>query len=144
MLSLSLHLFHLQRRAPHIIFAPTPAGRTIDYSVCEEQPGDEPPTPFSFLNMVQVRPFFFFFSFFLFLFFSVLALSPLCGPAYGPRKESFGTSTLVLASRHRDANKGLGCALMRRHCTWRHERRRSRYCGPQHGPDKGAVKELRS
>ncbi len=31
----------------------TPArldGRTIDWSVCEEQPGDEPPTPFSFLT----------------------------------------------------------------------------------------------
>jgi tRNA uridine 5-carboxymethylaminomethyl modification enzyme len=31
----------------------TPArldGRTIDYSKCEMQPGDEPPTPFSFLN----------------------------------------------------------------------------------------------
>lgn len=32
-----------------------PAGRTIDYSVCEAQPGDDPPIPFSFLNMVQVR-----------------------------------------------------------------------------------------
>ncbi len=31
----------------------TPArldGRTIDYSVCDEQPGDNPPTPFSFMN----------------------------------------------------------------------------------------------
>ncbi|KAI7840665.1 hypothetical protein COHA_005587, partial [Chlorella ohadii] len=28
-------------------------GRTIDWSVCEEQPGDRPPTAFSFLNMHQ-------------------------------------------------------------------------------------------
>lgn len=30
-------------------------GRTIDYDVCEEQPGDDPPLPFSFLNMHQDR-----------------------------------------------------------------------------------------
>ena len=29
------------------------AGRTIDWSVCEEQPGDSPPTPFSFLHLQQ-------------------------------------------------------------------------------------------
>lgn len=37
----------------------TPArldGRTIDYSVCEMQPGDEPPTPFSFLNECITTP----------------------------------------------------------------------------------------
>lgn len=34
---------------------PHPAGRTIDYSVCEAQPGDDPPIPFSFLHMAQVR-----------------------------------------------------------------------------------------
>jgi tRNA uridine 5-carboxymethylaminomethyl modification enzyme len=37
----------------------TPArldGRTIDFSVCEKQPGDEPPTPFSFLNHAIETP----------------------------------------------------------------------------------------
>ncbi|GBF56952.1 tRNA uridine 5-carboxymethylaminomethyl modification enzyme MnmG [Candidatus Phycosocius bacilliformis] len=37
----------------------TPArldGRTIDYSVCEIQPGDAPPVPFSFLNEVITTP----------------------------------------------------------------------------------------
>jgi tRNA uridine 5-carboxymethylaminomethyl modification enzyme len=37
----------------------TPArldGRTINYSVCEEQPGDNPPVPFSFMNTVVTVP----------------------------------------------------------------------------------------
>ncbi len=37
----------------------TPArldGCTIDYSACEKQPGDEPPTPFSFLNDTITTP----------------------------------------------------------------------------------------
>lgn len=37
----------------------TPArldGRTIDYTVCEEQPGDQPPTPFSFMNQTITVP----------------------------------------------------------------------------------------
>lgn len=31
----------------------TCTGRTIDWSMCEEQPGDNPPTPFSFLHLQQ-------------------------------------------------------------------------------------------